>query len=98
VMECRIAEQLGVAEVGLAQSVSAALQRFGLPVGIPPRVPRAEVLEAMLQDKKNRDGSIRMALPRAMGAMHQQQGDWTVPVEPQVILAALDQASAHIST
>lgn len=98
VMECRIAEKLGVAEAGLAESVSAVLQRFGLPVGIPPRVSRTEVLGAMQQDKKNRDGSIRMALPRTIGAMHQQEGGWTVPVEPHVILAAMDQPGAHIST
>jgi 3-dehydroquinate synthase len=98
IVECRIAEQLGVAEAGLAQSVSAALQRFGLPVGIPPRLPRAELLEAMRRDKKNRDDTIRMALPRALGAMHRQGDDWTVPVESQVILAAMDQSGAHIST
>lgn len=98
VVECRIAEQLGVAEPGIAESISTALQRFGLPVGVPPRVSRQEILAAMLHDKKNRDGHIRLALPRSVGSMHQQQGAWTVPVEPQVILAAMDQRGSHIST
>lgn len=98
VVECRIAEQMGVAEVGIAQVVSAALQRFGLPVGIPPRISRPEILEAMGRDKKNRDDTIRMALPKAMGAMHQDGANWTVPVESQVIMTAMDQPGAHIST
>jgi 3-dehydroquinate synthase len=98
VVECRIAEQLGVAEAGLAQSISAALQRFGLPVGVPSRLSREEILAAMQHDKKNRDGTIQLALPRSLGSMHERQGAWTVPVEPQVILAAMDQPGAHIST
>ena len=96
--ECRIAEQLGVASAGIAQTVSAALQQFGLPVRIPPRLSRPEILAAMRQDKKNRDGTIRLALPRSLGTMCQQQGEWTVPVDPQVILAAMDQPGSHIST
>ncbi|MEP7326464.1 MAG: 3-dehydroquinate synthase, partial [Gemmatimonadota bacterium] len=98
VVECRIAEQLGLAEPGISQSVLATLQLFGLPVGIPPRVSRPEIVDAMQQDKKNRDGAIRLALPRALGSMHHSQGEWTLPVEPQVILAAMDLPGTHIST
>jgi 3-dehydroquinate synthetase len=98
VVECRIAEQIGVAEPGTAQIISGALQRFGLPVGIPPRLSRPEILDAMRLDKKNRGGHLRLALPQSVGRMHQSQGSWTVPVEPQVILRALDPQDSHIST
>lgn len=98
VVECRIAEQIGVAEPGTAETLAGALQRFGLPVGIPPRLSRPEIVEAMRQDKKNRGGNIRFSLPRSLGQMHQSDGQWTVSVEPQVIQRALDQQNTHIST
>jgi 3-dehydroquinate synthase len=98
VVECRIAERLGIAEPGLATTVAGVLQRFGLPVGIPPRLPREAILDAMHKDKKNRHGELRLALPRSVGSMHRSREGWTFSVAPEVVVQAMDPRDTNIST
>jgi 3-dehydroquinate synthase len=89
VAECRIAERLGLAPAGLAQRVRDLLAALGLPTQTGPGVVVARVLEAMLQDKKNRDGQVRLALPARLGAMHPGDGGWTVPVTGELLAGAV---------
>jgi len=87
-VECQIAEDLGMAAPGLRLRVSRLLEGLGLPTTSRHSFDPAAVLAAMHQDKKNRDGKIHMALPIAIGEMGQADG-WTTPVEEDVIGAAL---------
>ncbi len=89
IAECRIAERLGLAPGGLAERVRGVLDALGLPTESGPPAPVARVLEAMHQDKKNREGHVRLALPVRLGAMHDGEGDWTVPVTEELLASAV---------
>jgi 3-dehydroquinate synthase len=86
--ETRIAERLGLAPAGTAARVSALLAALALPTR-QAGIAIARVLDAMLYDKKNRTGQIRLALPAGIGTMHPGEGRWTVPVTPDHLASAL---------
>ena len=88
VVECELAEQLGVASGGLRKRVTTLLSRLGLPVRIPPRLEGSTVFGSMASDKKNRSGQIHFALASGVGEMHAENG-WTTPVPEAAIRAAL---------
>ncbi len=89
IAETRIAERMGLTLTGTADRVVALLRALGLPTRSGP-IAVSEVLGAMRHDKKNRDGTVRMALPIRLGAMHDDGGDWTVPVTDDLLAGALD--------
>ena len=89
IAECDVAESLGVAPRGLRDRVSALLRRLGLPVCYTqPGLDLQRAIAFMSSDKKNRHSMIHCALPSALGRMHRGQ-DWTAPVEPAHLEAAL---------
>jgi len=67
VAEARLAERLTVAGKGLADTISHVLSSLGLPVQIPKEMPHAEILHAMMSDKKKHVKAIRFALPAEIG-------------------------------
>jgi len=79
-LEGRLAEQIGVAEAGTAESISRALQAAGLPTDLPRPFDKKAVLEAMKADKKGQSGKTRFALPSRIGAMAGEETGWTVTV------------------
>ncbi len=89
VAECRIAERMGLAPSGLSERVVGVLRSLELPTRTvtPPTIAR--VLEAMLHDKKNRQGQVRLALPTGVGSMHEGEGKFTVPVTEELLAAAV---------
>ena len=89
IAECRIAERMGLAPAGLAERVLGLCRALGLPTRLTTPVQVARVLDATTRDKKNRDGQVRMALPVALGAMHEGAGHWTVPVTDELLASAL---------
>ena len=68
--EARMAEQIGLAQPGLAEQISALLETAGLPSHIPPGLDREKIIAAMQHDKKKADGIVRFALPAAIGDVH----------------------------
>jgi 3-dehydroquinate synthase len=86
--EARLAEALGIAAAGTARRVSAALERYQLPLDLPPAAPVDALLAAMQQDKKARGGEVRFALPKRIGEMQGGLKGWTVPV-PEAALREL---------
>jgi 3-dehydroquinate synthase len=64
----RLAEQMGLAQAGLAGQIEAALEGLGLPTRIPPGLERERILAAMRLDKKRLSGKLRLALPTCIGA------------------------------
>jgi len=95
VVESRLAEQLGVAEPGLADMVADAVYRAGLPDGPPQVVSDDVLLDATRGDKKARAGVVQYALPTRVGAMSPgPAGRWSTPVPDAALLAALA-ASRH---
>jgi len=67
VVEARYAEQIGIAEKGLADKISETLSALRLPTQIPDDMPRGEIIRAMRVDKKKTAKAIRFALPATIG-------------------------------
>jgi shikimate kinase/3-dehydroquinate synthase len=66
-VETRLAEDLGVAEPGLARKLTDLLAMLELPTSIPASIGIDDLLSAMLSDKKKRAGIIRFSLPVKIG-------------------------------
>jgi len=82
VLECRIAERMGLCETGTATRVAVLLEQFQLPVTIPPALTADALLARMKLDKKNRGGVIRCALVAGIGTMvGAGGGGWTQEVD-----------------
>jgi 3-dehydroquinate synthase len=79
-LESRLAERIGLAQAGTAETVSSALQAAGLPIALPPGFERDGLIEAMRSDKKGRQGKTRFALPLRIGVMAGADSGWTVSV------------------
>jgi 3-dehydroquinate synthase len=93
-VECDLAERLGIASSGLRKRVAGLLARFHLPQQLPPGIDRMALLSAMRSDKKNRYGEIHFALPEDIGRMHRPNG-WTIPVAEAAlaeVIAAFSQS------
>lgn len=90
IAECRIAERMGLAPAGLADRVFGLCRALGLPTSVTAPVQVARVLDATTRDKKNRDGQVRLALPVALGRMHEGEGKWTVPVTDELLANAVN--------
>jgi 3-dehydroquinate synthase len=84
--EARLAEALSIAAAGTAQRIRGLLERVGLPLERPAGAAVEDLLRAMQVDKKARAGTVRFALPRAVGTMcgDDQQG-WTVEAPEQIL-------------
>jgi 3-dehydroquinate synthase len=84
IVECQLAEQLGIAPPGLRSIVTRLLARLGLPERLPTRLDPGALLDAMTKDKKNRAAQVHFALPAGLGEMYQETG-WTMAVaEPEI--------------
>jgi 3-dehydroquinate synthase len=79
-LESELAEHIGLAQTGIAATVSSALQSAGLPTALPSGSNGDAVIEAMRSDKKGRSGRTRFALPLRIGAMAGADTGWTVSV------------------
>jgi len=86
VYEGRLAESLGIASPGVAQRIRAILERLHLPVERPDGSHVDDLIAAMRADKKVRAGEFRLALPRAIGSAHGDDGHgWTVAVPEEAM-------------
>ena len=65
--EARLAEQIRLAEPGLAQAIEAALTGLGLPVCPPAGIDGGAAIQAVGVDKKRAEGKARFALPVSIG-------------------------------
>jgi 3-dehydroquinate synthase len=79
-LESELAERMGLAQTGTAETVRQTLQAAGLPTALPTDCGPEAVIEAMRSDKKGRSGKIRFALPSRIGAMAGEDTGWTVSV------------------
>ena len=88
VAECALAERLGVAPAGLGKRVAGLLERLGLPVRLEAPIDPERIVGAMGSDKKNREGTVRFALPRELGTMDEGER-WTRSAPEAAIRDAL---------
>ncbi|MGQ0701565.1 MAG: 3-dehydroquinate synthase [Gemmatimonadales bacterium] len=94
VVEAMLAQRLGVAGAGVFPAIRATLQRLGRPFALDSAWTAAALLEAMQYDKKGRGGTIRFALPTAIGTMARDKGQWTVPAEAEQVRRVLSSAAS----
>jgi 3-dehydroquinate synthase len=88
--EARLAERVGVAEGGTARRITGLLERYGLPLELPPAARLGDLVDAMEHDKKARGGEVRFALPKRIGVMHRDADHaWTVPVKGELVREVL---------
>ena len=92
VAAARIAAELGWAARSLAERIESALAAWGLPVRCPP-FDVAAIWQAMSHDKKQRGGTLRWALPRAVGDVAV-----TADVPPVVVRSILRDLGARSET
>lgn len=88
-LESRIAERSGIAAEGMTRELQKALAGAGLPVDMPEGMDADRILEVMRADKKAREGSVRYALPRAIGEMAGAESGWTVSVAESIVREVL---------
>ena len=89
VAEARLAEELGIAEPGTAESITEAVTAVGLPHRIPNEIVPDRVLELMQSDKKRRRGMLEYALPKRLGEMAGESSAWAIAVDDVLTLEAL---------
>ena len=83
--EARLAEALGIAEPGTADGVQRLLERYDLPLELPESATVDDLVAAMQLDKKAREGTVRFALPQAIGRMYADGKSWTVAAPEDVV-------------
>jgi shikimate kinase/3-dehydroquinate synthase len=67
VAEAKYASRVGLAGLGLVETIVETLSALGLPIHIPAELPREEIIRAMRVDKKKASKVIRFALPVEIG-------------------------------
>jgi 3-dehydroquinate synthase len=83
--EARLAERLGIAAAGTADRIARLLERYNLPLELPGSATADDLLATMQLDKKARAGTVRFALPEAVGRMHADGSSWTVAAPEGVV-------------
>jgi 3-dehydroquinate synthetase len=81
-MGLRVEMRIAIRRTGFpaiqAERIEALLDLLGLPAEPPVSFDAARPF--LITDKKSRSGRVRLALPRAMGSMHDGGGGWVVDV------------------
>ena len=90
VAEARLGEALDLTAGGTAARLSEALERYDLPIDLPPMVTPESVAQAARTDKKNRGGRLRFSLLENIGKMYRTKtGNWTVTVSERDLISSL---------
>jgi 3-dehydroquinate synthase len=89
VVEARLAERIGVAKDGLADTIATVCDAAGLPVRLPEGLDRAEIVTAARTDKKSRAGQVEYALPEAVGTMAGSDHAFAIAVPEADVLRTL---------
>lgn len=90
VAETRVAEAIGICKAGTADRIAALLARLGLPTTPPRDIVKSRFVDALLVDKKNRDGQVHCAFIADIGSIARPDSDqWTTAVDPEALVEAL---------
>jgi len=93
VLEARLGEALGVTEPGTSELLEDVLERFGLPVALPPELEPDEVLAFCGSDKKVREGRPRFVLLEEPGRVAREEA-WSREVPEAPLRGVLEAGAA----
>ena len=93
----RITVALGYFPEAALNEQEEALRAFGLPVTIPDNIPNEAIIEVASRDKKARGGKVQFVLPVSIGQMHEFDGNYATPVDPKVVLEALQHTRQRVA-
>jgi len=86
VAEAKLGVLENVTEPTTVDRLREALKQFALPVSLGPRVAQPDIQQSLLQDKKNRESTVRFALLESVGTMAPNgPDDWTRTASDQNI-------------
>jgi 3-dehydroquinate synthase len=83
----RLARRIGLVDDRFCEAQQSLLSRLGLPTEVPLQ-SHVGMVSAMMLDKKNRVGQLRLVLPKRLG-----QVELVADVSPAQALAALSDDS-----
>lgn len=89
VVEATLAERIGLASPGLADTIATVCDAAGLPVRLPTGLDPAEIVVGTRSDKKTRGGVVEYALPTRLGAMAGESSDFGIAVPEAEVLQTL---------
>jgi 3-dehydroquinate synthase len=89
VYEALIAERIGAATPGTADSIRRAVKAAELPDTRPSSISIDDVVSATRGDKKARAGRTEYALPARIGAMAGASRSWSMPVSEDLLREVL---------
>lgn len=89
VVEAMLAERLGLADPGLADTITTVCDAAGLPVRLPDGLSPAEIVTGTRTDKKTRGGVVEYALPSGLGRMAGADSAYGIAVPESVVLETL---------
>lgn len=82
VCETRLGERMGVTEAGTADQIVELLSLLGLRTEFPADLDQERFDEALMLDKKNRDGRVHCSLLARLGEVARNgDGGWTHPID-----------------
>ncbi len=77
--------ELGLSEPGRLDRVRKILEKLGVPTNLPPNLAEEMVIDVMRHDKKAVDQRPRFVLITRLGQVHCRDGQYAVPVGPEVV-------------
>jgi len=95
-VEIDLSARLGFLPARAATRARWLVARLGLPTRVPSELDVERIVACATLDKKARGGEIRCVLLRGIGEVVVQGDEWTVPVDPAVMRAALAAARSAI--
>jgi len=96
VAEAKLGVLEGVTEPNAVDRLRHALVEFSLPVSAQSNVTQHDIQQSLLQDKKNRGGTVRFALLERLGTMASSGPDeWTRTVSEENISNVITEIVSH---
>ena len=92
-LEAEIGERAGISTRGTAETVRRILEVAELPAVRPLALDPARIIEVARGDKKNRGGSIELAVPLSVGTMAAEATGWTARIGEELIHEVLEECA-----
>ncbi|MDP3881776.1 MAG: 3-dehydroquinate synthase [Nanoarchaeota archaeon] len=91
----RIARALGHFSQSDLERQQNLILRAGLPIYIPREIDNEGIINLTARDKKAKNATARYCLPTRIGEMKDFEGDYSTPVEGNIVIHALNETRAN---